>query len=490
MPTRLLEISRTSRGLHLQLHETEAGTVEPYAALSYCWGGPQPVLTNVANLEEHLAGIDVDELPKSLQDALVITEELGLSYVWVDALCIIQDSKTDVAIHISTMAPVYLNATVVIGASRSRAVRDGFLGPRISPEQNYSGTEVVIRMRFRQLGGKEGSMVLVPFTNSQFEPIDARAWTYQERLLSLRFLEYGSVQTQWFCSGISEKEAWVDGLDRPTLSMERGNVGLMGAHAVMRDPARSLGNDHDHQLFDLWEEVIRDHSTRQITVATDRLPALGGIAQRFAEALKVEGDEYLCGLWKGDLAHLLMWLHPSQSSQLRPTQFVAPSWSWASMNSPVEFYTRQRMPFARFDRQTHISFEFVSRDIKLVDERSPFGAIVSGSIKVKGILTPAEWDRSRPVGEGWQMKFGGTTVSDNDLWPMMDEEPGEGVYPVSLLAVRETPSRCIEGLILRADDEGHFSRLGTFCYLNDRDNGSLAKLLWSQALEARVVELI
>jgi hypothetical protein len=488
MPTRLLKISRSSRGRLLQLHETESGAVEPYAALTYCWGGPQPVVTNARNREEHLAKIDIDKLPKTLQDALVVTEELGLSLLWIDALCIIQDNEKDKAMEIASMALLYLNATVVIGACRASTVRSGFLGLRTPPEYYYSNTEAVIQMRFRRSDGEEGSMLLVPFTNQQMEPIDARAWTYQERLLSFRFLEYGSVQTQWYCNGVGRNEVLVDGLNRPTLSRERFNQGLMSAHAVMRDPMRPLVDDC--QLVHLWEGLIIENSSRQLTVATDRLPSLAGIAQRFAEAMKVKGDEYLCGLWKRDLPRLLMWECHPRPDVVRPTQYIAPSWSWASVNALVQFHSRERYPFALFERQVHESFGFVGCEIQLVDERSPFGAVLSGSLKLKGILKSVEWDRSKLQDSSSQIRFGSTSVDDNNLWLLVDEDSTESVIPIFLLTVLEAASRCIEGLVLRQQDGGCFMRWGTFCYFHHMDNGLLAKLLWPQNSDAQVVELV
>ena len=489
MPTRLLRVLRASSpgGWHLQLHETEPGVVEPYAALTYCWGGSQPVLTNKGNREEHLAGIDIETLPNTLQDALTVTEELGLSFVWVDALCIIQDDDEDKATEIARMAPVYRNATIVIGACRARTVMEGFLGPRLP--LGLESPEAVFQMRCRGLDRQDGSVILVPETLPSQEPIDERAWTVQERLLSLRYLEYGTLQTQWFCQGVGSDEALVDGFNRQSISnvwKYRGDSLFMATHSLLRDPKRPFTGDY--KPIDLWEELIIVHTHRQLGVLTDRLPSLAGIAPGFAEVMRAKSEEYLCGLWKNHLPRMLLWENTHGPCTTRPAQFIAPSWSWATNNVGTQWRTGERGSWERrFKRQTHESFEFLGSKVQLADERSPFGAVLSGSLKLKGVLKSAEWNRSGDIPE---FKFAGMSEGTTDLSILEDEEQSESCIPVSFLVVLEAPSHCVEGLVLRQKDGGRFVRLGTFYYFHERDEGSLAKQLWSQHSEPQVIELV
>jgi hypothetical protein len=136
-----------------------------------------------------LTRINFADLPKSLQDAIIVTENLDLKLLWIDALCIVQDDAMDKAIEISTMPAVYSQAAVTILASRAESVRDGFLHMR-----NTYDTSI---FEVPYMGGEDrmASVVLVPELarprNSK-EPLAFRAWALQEKLLSPRILDYGS----------------------------------------------------------------------------------------------------------------------------------------------------------------------------------------------------------------------------------------------------------------------------------------------------------
>ena len=95
MPARLVKILRVDGEYMLRLQAKEPDIYHQYAALSYCWGGPQLVRTTKRNLKRHYKEIKMSDLPPTLQDAVLTTDKLGLEYLWVDALCIIQDDDRD-----------------------------------------------------------------------------------------------------------------------------------------------------------------------------------------------------------------------------------------------------------------------------------------------------------------------------------------------------------------------------------------------------------
>ncbi|PKS13174.1 hypothetical protein jhhlp_000518 [Lomentospora prolificans] len=97
LPTRLVDVRPQQKdgrgGVRLALTTGKPGT---YASLSHCWGkDPMPIKTLESNLTEHLDFIAFDSLPKTVQHAVAITRELGIDYLWIDTLCIVQDSKDD-----------------------------------------------------------------------------------------------------------------------------------------------------------------------------------------------------------------------------------------------------------------------------------------------------------------------------------------------------------------------------------------------------------
>lgn len=111
----------------LHLKESHAGERGRYTALSYCWGGPQEFRTTKKDLAARIEGFQLDNLPHALQDAVIVTRELGISYLWVDSMCIVQDDVEDKFREISGMRHIYKEAVLTISASNSKAANDGFL---------------------------------------------------------------------------------------------------------------------------------------------------------------------------------------------------------------------------------------------------------------------------------------------------------------------------------------------------------------------------
>jgi hypothetical protein len=92
MPTRVLEISLSKGDKYsIGLHES-GGEIGSYVALSYMWGGDQKSMTLKTNIKQYMRQIDSKKLPRTIMDAVLCTQKLGLKYLWVDSLCIIPDS--------------------------------------------------------------------------------------------------------------------------------------------------------------------------------------------------------------------------------------------------------------------------------------------------------------------------------------------------------------------------------------------------------------
>jgi hypothetical protein len=78
MPSRVLQVMHIGERLYLQLCDTNFGTPEPYVALSYKWGGDQPVKTTNKSIYRHMVGIPMGDLPGTVRDAVLIAEKLGI----------------------------------------------------------------------------------------------------------------------------------------------------------------------------------------------------------------------------------------------------------------------------------------------------------------------------------------------------------------------------------------------------------------------------
>jgi hypothetical protein len=108
-------------------HILSSGT---YAALSYCWGGPQTVTSTMATIQDRTQGVTMQSFPQTIQDAIYVTQNLGLRHIWIDALCILQDSPEDKAHELGQMARIYANSYVTIAATSARSVSEVFLQTR------------------------------------------------------------------------------------------------------------------------------------------------------------------------------------------------------------------------------------------------------------------------------------------------------------------------------------------------------------------------
>ena len=139
--------------------------------------------------------ISLEALPRTLSDAMRVTYELHIPYLWVDALCILQDAEEDKAEQIAVMDNIYRFAQVTICAASAGASNDGFLQQRtfkgdFMPNRDYSV------LRYPTPQGSHGDIILREqrLYYPQTEPLYQRAWAFQERILSPRKLIYGSWQ--------------------------------------------------------------------------------------------------------------------------------------------------------------------------------------------------------------------------------------------------------------------------------------------------------
>lgn len=186
LPARLINLSNISaEERDLRLYIPKHGEMGRYAALSYCWGYSQPVTTSEKSLLRHLRKIPYDNLPQTLQDAVRVTKAMGLQFLWVDALCIVQDSERDKRTEIAKMAEIYQNACFTIVAACSTSSAEGFLQVR-------DGLPPALEIPVGCGNGNVGSIALLPtYKGPRHEPLHDRAWTLQEIILSRRLLIFG-----------------------------------------------------------------------------------------------------------------------------------------------------------------------------------------------------------------------------------------------------------------------------------------------------------
>lgn len=140
-PTRLLEVDGKDDS-RIRLVELENGPICKWASLSYVWGGPQETRTTRTTLSKHLEGIEMDILPQTLLDAIKVCRKLDIPYLWVDALCIVQDDTIDLLRELASMPKIYQEGYITIEASRAEGVQAGFLGKTVYSFDSFPPTQV------------------------------------------------------------------------------------------------------------------------------------------------------------------------------------------------------------------------------------------------------------------------------------------------------------------------------------------------------------
>lgn len=363
-----------------------------YVALSYCWGGDQEGKTLTKNLADRFRGFSLRRQDKTIRDAVEVTRHLGLQYLWVDALCIVQDDPHDKAREIGRMHEVYQRAVLTVSASRAQSSKDGILGtcsPNFTQRLRYKGPG----------GGAEGSViasVMAPNTSLSTEPINTRGWTLQEHLLSRRKLIFGTYGLKWSCNyahefdGSQEDQQWATTEEMAGLSQHDG------AYA-----SRVL----------TWHEVVAKFRERHLTAHEDRLPAIGAVAAEY-KRLRNPG-RYMAGLWSTTLPEDLLWeVIPRRSSldfmsdplmtraamdevvdrcSTRDQGPRFPSWSWASVSGGIEYHGHH------FDRGlVFCTCQLLSEDVGLLYSFVPFGQVTHGILGMRAYMAPV---RCQAIGD-------------------------------------------------------------------------------------------
>ncbi|KAK0752895.1 heterokaryon incompatibility protein-domain-containing protein, partial [Schizothecium vesticola] len=118
VPTRLLDLSAPGLSEDLVLYETTPTDKSiAYATLSHRWGTTPPTTTTMSDLQKNLKRIYIESLPKTFREAVTFARKMGVRCLWIDSLCIIQDSAADKDREIPKMASIYSNAVFNIAAS-------------------------------------------------------------------------------------------------------------------------------------------------------------------------------------------------------------------------------------------------------------------------------------------------------------------------------------------------------------------------------------
>jgi hypothetical protein len=127
LPSRVIDVGHHDGYDDARLVETGNRLQGTYVALSYCWGKTQALTTTSKNKDKMMSGIPLSTCPETIQDAILACRELKCRYLWIDALCIIQDDPEDWAAEASKMGDIYRNSWVTLVAEAATNTSQGFL---------------------------------------------------------------------------------------------------------------------------------------------------------------------------------------------------------------------------------------------------------------------------------------------------------------------------------------------------------------------------
>ncbi|KAK2604476.1 hypothetical protein N8I77_007403 [Diaporthe amygdali] len=383
LPTRVIDVGVHPAYKDVRLRVPQPGSKAEYVALSHCWGGEVTPKLAGGNLEEFTVGLPFATLAANFQDAIKVTRELGIRYLWIDCLCILQGSdqgsRADWERESKAMTAVYRDCTLTISALASSKSTDGFLTYESdicrSAERRLIYIDVVPATTGKSWPAwvekfdpkKEESL----FQLEKDGPLARRGWTLQENILSPRHLFYGVNSIHWVCPAGYKSANGMRGMH--ILDKKYPELSPVLFDGILREKSQAPKCDAEDILLRYYDLVER-YSGRALTVTLDKLPAFSAIAQRLQPIL---GD-YIAGLWRRDIIRGMWWV--AGTNAVRPLEYRGPSWSWASMDGNIEFTDTSLLR-----EEGPLDSQVLDHSICLVDPTNPFGQVRSGSLTARGL---------------------------------------------------------------------------------------------------------
>lgn len=340
LPTRVLDVGLPDSDVNPRLFLSH-GQTGFYIALSHCWGKSQILTTTSSTLVERQRGIQFASLSRTFQDAVIATRALGVTYLWIDSLCILQDSPEDWDVESSRMGDIYKNAICTISAAKSADPRDGCFVTRDPRLHRPIRLPIEKTIGSPELSDDEminaNKTVWYPYRWHQpVGPLYKRAWVFQEQALSGRSISFTADTVSWTCLTSTASESLPMGRYKtlqgvnPFQSFQQ--LIIEHSHRISSN-VRRLNKD-TRDMYAIWYDMVTDYSRRNLTYQTDRLPALSAVATYMSRILN---DKYAAGLWHGDIIRGLLWTcQEEEGKRHRPSEpSIAPSWSWASMKDAM-----------------------------------------------------------------------------------------------------------------------------------------------------------
>ena len=443
---------------------------QPYFTLSHCWGKIAFLQLQKDNLDILTNNFPISSLPQTFQDAIAFTRWMGIQFLWIDSLCIIQDSMKDWEQESMLMEKVYGNSSLNLAATAAINSSKGLFS-----ERNPASLSVCA-IRSEWSDHDDGLFALIEEDFWDFyvneSPLLQRAWVQQEVSLAPRVLHFGQQQLFWDCCEMKACETFKRGL-HPAIRFDSTRL-----EEAVADPTLKMrvppgpGSEQVLSCLDWWCELLNRYTNCSLTKESDKLVALSGLAKQVDPLLQAT---YLAGLWSTHIVHQLLWrieFPIAKDSVRRPHLYRAPSWSWAAIESQIVIDTAFSDE-GNWQLVRVLGWEIVPVTADVTDQ------IKSGLIHIRGtsflvkflnneverndaFSTQFDLTHSREfLIEGCRQES--QAVADLDIPLESQQEP---VYAVPLICTLQSDQRLEVGGLLFKQAKHHgpnsFSRLGTF----------------------------
>ena len=467
-PTRLLDLgTETAAEIRLVLSVRERIRGD-YITLSHRWGGQDTLELSQANIEEFQNSIPQESLPRTYSDTVVIARRMGIRYLWIDSLCIMQDSEDDWTREAAEMGKVYYHSICNVAATGAWDSHAGLFVERNTRliEPCFVTTDWLDRPPAHY------SVAYNFFWTDEMvaAPLNRRAWVIQERLLAPRVLHFGRAQLMWECHELEACETYPNGLP-PALASDPFS-GFKNLDAMAW--SQQAGGRHENSntaACSLWNRLVFIYMRCKLTRPADKLVALSGHARRM-ERDCFSGVQYLAGLWRRFLPSQLLWFvwdcrqvdgRPSD----RPDTYRAPSWSWASIDARIAL---------RYSTRARSLIEVLDASTRPRPGNDAFGQIADARLEVAGFIFPARIDEPFEgcYSSANELLFPMDVLLDNqwtrvdkvhlDVRPPPRSDPGLNLHCLPVQQRGSEHNSIIEGLILQSCGglQHHFRRYGYF----------------------------
>jgi hypothetical protein len=265
--------------------------------------------------------LPLENLPPLFRDAIFLTRHFNYRYLWIDSLCILQDSPSDWEAEAANMGYIYKNSAFTIAAECASDPTESILDTSRSTSYHV---KLPCHSQRHQING-----FIFPhrMNNGDEGPWKTRAWTLQEDALSPRVLKWTKKQLEWDCRTISCSEEDITG-DADFVELyesKRFKRICLSEDSLMQRLYQNLDLDIDTTTCNplgIWNLILDDFVSRKITHNTDRLPAISGVAKEVARHTR---QTYKAGLWEQDIHTEILWYTSGNATRL--SDYIAPSWS-------------------------------------------------------------------------------------------------------------------------------------------------------------------